>query len=216
MAWIAAALMVVATALSAPTLFAPHRVARGAARLIALGSVLLLGAAAVCAVVAAQHDEGLPVWWAQPLCVLAAISAGSSITMAVLSLTRMRAPGAAPTPGAAPGAAPAEEEESNQPADSAPGESRQATSDAADPGASLLRGGSLIGVFERAGVTSTLLAGWPEGLAVVLALKGLGRFPELKSSQGQGAAERFILGTSVSVLVAAACAGLAVLLTLHA
>lgn len=200
MALTALVLMLVAAVLSAPTLIAPHRVARGAARLIALGSVALLGAAGICAVVAAQRGEGIHAWWAQPVAILTAISAGSSITMAILSLTRLR---------------PAEPRDGDSASEATP-DAGGSTQDRADPGASLLRGGSLIGVFERAGVTATLLAGWPEGLAVVLALKGLGRFPELKSSQGQGAAERFILGTSVSVLIAAACAGLAVLLGLRA
>jgi hypothetical protein len=73
----------------------------------------------------------------------------------------------------------------------------------------LLRGGAWIGVLERAAVTGTLLAGWPEGLAVVLAVKGLGRFDELRTP---AAAERFIVGTLASALWAAACAGVVVLL----
>jgi hypothetical protein len=74
----------------------------------------------------------------------------------------------------------------------------------------LLRGGAWIGVLERAALTGTLLAGWPEGLAVVLAVKGLGRFDELR--QTPAAAERFIVGTLASALWAAACAGVVVLL----
>lgn len=73
----------------------------------------------------------------------------------------------------------------------------------------LLRGGAWIGVLERAALTGTLLAGWPEGLAVVLAVKGLGRFDELRTP---AAAERFIVDTLASALWAAACAGLVVLL----
>ena len=73
----------------------------------------------------------------------------------------------------------------------------------------ILRGGAWIGVLERAALTATLLAGWPEGLAVVAAVKGLGRFAELRSP---AAAERFIVGTLASALWAAACAGLALLL----
>lgn len=72
----------------------------------------------------------------------------------------------------------------------------------------LLRGGAWIGVLERAALTGTLLAGWPEGLAVVLAVKGLGRFDELRTP---AAAERFIVGTLASALWAAACAGVVVL-----
>jgi hypothetical protein len=73
----------------------------------------------------------------------------------------------------------------------------------------VLRGGAWIGVLERLAVAGTLLAGWPEGLAVVLAVKGLGRFAELKAP---AAAERFILGTLASALWAVAAVGVVVLL----
>jgi hypothetical protein len=73
----------------------------------------------------------------------------------------------------------------------------------------VLRGGAWVGVFERAAVAATLLADWPEGLAVVLAVKGLGRYNELRTTTA--AAERFILGTLASSLWAAACVGVAVL-----
>ena len=81
----------------------------------------------------------------------------------------------------------------------------------------VLRGGAWIGAFERAAVFAALVAGWPEGLAVVLALKGLGRYSELRSdapapgatpaAEGGGVAERYIIGTFASVLWAVACAG---------
>jgi len=71
----------------------------------------------------------------------------------------------------------------------------------------LLTGGAWIGALERIAVTTTLLAGWPEGLALVLAVKGLGRYPELRSADRPGTAERFIIGTFSSVLWACACAG---------
>ncbi|MCF6743778.1 hypothetical protein E9529_05715 [Blastococcus sp. KM273128] len=73
----------------------------------------------------------------------------------------------------------------------------------------ILRGGAWIGVLERGAIAATLLVGWPEGLAVVLAVKGLGRFSELRAP---AAAERFIVGTLASGLWAAACVGVAVLL----
>jgi hypothetical protein len=73
----------------------------------------------------------------------------------------------------------------------------------------ILRGGVWIGLLERVAVAGTLLAGWPEGLAVVLAIKGLGRFSELRAP---AAAERFILGTFASALWAVGCVGVAVLL----
>ncbi len=74
-----------------------------------------------------------------------------------------------------------------------------------------LRGGATIGVLERTAVCTTLLLGWPEGLAVALAVKGLARYPELRSAIGSS--ERFIVGTFASVLWAAACAGTALLAT---
>jgi hypothetical protein len=77
----------------------------------------------------------------------------------------------------------------------------------ADP--QVLRGGAWIGVLERIAVAATLLGGFGEGLAVVLAVKGLGRYAELKAP---AAAERFIIGTLASALWAAACVGVSQLL----
>ncbi len=75
------------------------------------------------------------------------------------------------------------------------------------PPEDLLRGGSWIGALERIAVTTTLIAGWPEGIAVVLAVKGLARYPELRApGPGAGASERFIIGTFTSVLWACGCA----------
>ena len=85
-------------------------------------------------------------------------------------------------------------------------------SDDLDRAGDVLRGGAWIGGFERVAVFASLVAGWPEGLAVVLALKGLGRYSELRGHPGEptsagGVAERFIIGTFASVLWACACAG---------
>lgn len=71
----------------------------------------------------------------------------------------------------------------------------------------VLRGGAWIGALERVAVFASLASGLHEGLAIALALKGLGRYPELRSGQSAGAAERFIIGTFTSVLWACACAG---------
>ncbi len=75
----------------------------------------------------------------------------------------------------------------------------------------VLRGGAWIGALERLAVYVALVAGWAPGLAVVLAVKGLGRYPELRSQDDTAVAERFIIGTFASVLWAVACAGVAVL-----
>jgi hypothetical protein len=72
----------------------------------------------------------------------------------------------------------------------------------------VLRGGAWIGLLERAAVAAALLAGSAEALIVVLGVKGLGRYAELREA---AAAERFIIGTLASALWAAACVGVAVL-----
>ncbi|MBY4108986.1 hypothetical protein HQO82_03105 [Rhodococcus fascians] len=67
-----------------------------------------------------------------------------------------------------------------------------------------LRGGLTIGILERVAVAVSILTGWPEGIAIVLAVKGLARYPELRESH---ASEQFIIGTFASVLWALAAAG---------
>jgi len=80
--------------------------------------------------------------------------------------------------------------------------------DSIEAAGAVLRGGAWIGALERAAVFASLAVGMPEGVAITLAIKGLGRYPELRNPQDSpGAAERFIIGTFTSVLWAAACAG---------
>jgi len=73
--------------------------------------------------------------------------------------------------------------------------------DAPDP-AAVLRGGTWIGILERLAVTGCLLAGFPAGVAVVVAVKGLGRYPEIRDNPG--VSERFVIGTLASLVWAAA------------
>jgi hypothetical protein len=68
----------------------------------------------------------------------------------------------------------------------------------------ILRGGAIIGVLERLAVCLAVLAGQPVAIAYVVAIKGLGRFAELKETPV--AAERFIIGTLASMLWAAGVA----------
>ena len=76
---------------------------------------------------------------------------------------------------------------------------------------SSLPGGLWIGALERLAVYAALVTGWPEGIALVLGVKGLGRYPELKNpADNPGTAERFIIGTFTSVLWACGCAALLV------
>ncbi|MEO5851424.1 MAG: hypothetical protein ABIQ15_02830 [Nocardioides sp.] len=76
----------------------------------------------------------------------------------------------------------------------------------------VLRGGAWIGALERLAAFAAVVSGWPEGLAIVLAVKGLARYPELRSGARSGIAERFIIGTFASVLWSLGCAGVTVLL----
>ncbi len=79
--------------------------------------------------------------------------------------------------------------------------------------ASQLRGGFWIGLLERVAIFATIMAGFGGGLVVILGVKSLARYPELRAEDRRGAAERFIIGTFASSLVAAAGAGLALWLT---
>ncbi|MBA2445578.1 MAG: hypothetical protein H0V49_09635 [Nocardioidaceae bacterium] len=88
------------------------------------------------------------------------------------------------------------------------GDGGDTQADSMEAAGELLRGGAWIGCLERAGAYTTVVAGWPEGLALIIAVKGLGRYAELRHVDN-GTAERFIIGTLVSMLFACACAGLA-------
>lgn len=61
----------------------------------------------------------------------------------------------------------------------------------------VLRGGATIGYLERLGVALALVAGFPEAIAVIVAIKGIGRFSELATPETR---ERFIIGTLASLL----------------
>jgi len=76
----------------------------------------------------------------------------------------------------------------------------------------VLRGGMWIGVLERLAVTGCILVGFTPGIAVVVAVKGLGRFPQLRDDPA--ASERFVIG-SLASLVWAAATGFAGLGLLH-
>lgn len=64
-----------------------------------------------------------------------------------------------------------------------------------------LRGGTWIGILERLAITGTVVAGYPSGIALVIAIKGLGRYPEIR--EHPATSERFVIGTFASMLWAA-------------
>lgn len=61
----------------------------------------------------------------------------------------------------------------------------------------LMRGGTVIGYLERIATVISIAVGFPEAVAAVIAVKGIGRFPELAESEAR---ERFIIGTVASLL----------------
>jgi hypothetical protein len=77
-----------------------------------------------------------------------------------------------------------------------------------EDGGEVMRGGTAIGLLERLALAGLILSGFPEGLAVIVAVKGVGRFGEFESPASR---ERFIIGTFTSLIWAAAGAGIAVL-----
>lgn len=72
----------------------------------------------------------------------------------------------------------------------------------------ILRGGMTIGYLERLIIMGAALLGQFAAVAIVVAVKGLGRFSELENS---AARERFIIGTLVSIVWAAACVAPAII-----
>ncbi|KXP05976.1 hypothetical protein HWD35_01570 [Tsukamurella tyrosinosolvens] len=178
---------------------AARRGSHGTAGLVwAAAPAVLLGAAAAVAL-AAPAATGFGLAAVRVAAVLAAMTGGSALVTAAFALagaTGQDEPDGEPDRDAAPA--------DGEPADGAP-----AGGDPADEPvpASPLRGGLAIGVLERAAIAVCVLANFGGGLAVIVAAKGLARYPELRHP---GAAEQFIIGTFVSVLWAVACAGVAV------
>jgi hypothetical protein len=74
----------------------------------------------------------------------------------------------------------------------------------ADATHEVLRGGTTIGFLERFATAGAIMAGFPEALGVLIAIKGVGRFTELDTAEAR---ERFIIGTLVSITWACLCAG---------
>ena len=169
--------------------FLLERAGHDAVVLVALTSAMLLSGSALAAWHAERASTGQQAA-AAVLGVVVAVVAGSLVVRAVFRLTRGEL---LPRPTDSRGRASATEDVTG-----AGGEPEQ-----------VLRGGAWIGYLERAGTGVTVLAGFPEGVAILIAVKGLGRYAELKQSN---APEAFIIGTLASLLWAYAAVGVAVLL----
>lgn len=186
-------LLLLALAAASPLLVLPlHRVVTDPVVPVAALGALLLG---VAAAVAARVDptEGWRLAAALVLGVVVATTGGSLVVRAVFRLMRREFLPARTGRVTAP----TSEETSGEP-----------SPPVIEP-ETVLRGGAWIGYLERAAVAATLLAGWPEGVALVLAVKGVGRYAELRETN---APEAFIIGTLTSLLWATAAAGTAHLL----
>jgi hypothetical protein len=70
------------------------------------------------------------------------------------------------------------------------------------PRREILRGGATIGYLERAALIGCVVTGQAGGVAVLVAIKGLGRFSELEHELAR---ERFLIGTLASLLWAGVC-----------
>ncbi len=147
------------------------------------------------------------------MALLTAGFAGWPVTALVFRLARTiddrvdAAAGAAPGGSQAPGTGAAIDvavDDAVQPAAPPAGRSGEPAGPDATANARILRGGAIIGILERIAVCLAILAGEPVAIAYVVAIKGLGRFAELKATPV--AAERFIIGTLTSMLWASGVA----------
>lgn len=135
------------------------------------------------------------------------VVAGSAVTSAVLSLAVRPTEIEGPHGGIV---VPSDEDtDDGMPdEDGASGHASGQSTGAPAAASEVLRGGAAIGYLERSALIGAALVGHLEVLAVVIAVKGLGRFTELDTAEAR---ERFIIGTLASTLWAG-CAAAAVLL----
>lgn len=161
----------------------------------ALPAVGLVAIGLVIVSVTPVQPVGIGGLVTQLLIIALAIAGGAPVVRGVLRLAdrRQRTAHAATTDDTADAA---------DAADAAPRDASPTADDAAE----VLRGGATIGYLERAAVVAAvLLARW-EILAVLVAVKSVGRFRDLDA--GHHVTERFIIGTLASLLWAGATAAL--------
>ncbi|MFE0747911.1 hypothetical protein [Gordonia sp. NPDC058843] len=202
----AAIVLLSLTALATPVWASVTRTRRSQApvsvvrRLDVIGAVVLLVLAAVAAVLAATAGPatGFLASAVPVVAALAAVTGGGPVVRTVLVAGGV---GARPDPGPDAGDPGDDSNAPDTPENPAPDPNRPTGTTETGP----LRGGRVIGYLERLAVVSTLMAGWPEGLAIILAVKSLARYPELRAPH---AAEQFIMGTFASVMWAVGMAGI--------
>lgn len=140
-------------------------------------------------------------WVVGPLIIAIALFvsvwAGGRLTVSVLS-SAAHSPDSAEGPSIADPAA--------EPMIQVPGEESSAEV-VADGHVPVLTGGRWIGKLERFAVSLAIISGYPAAIAIVVAIKGLGRYPEIRKSTD--ASEKFVIGTLTSLLVSSVVGGLA-------
>lgn len=141
--------------------------------------------------------DAVPVWFHGPALVTGFALSGDPVVRLILHITRdleaqRRRTQELITEGRTPEFAPAEDVA------------------ASEPVGPPLRGGLVIGVLERLSVTACLVLGFPNGVAIVVAIKGLARYGEFTTGHQR---EQFIIGTLASLLWAGAGAGLVLLIS---
>ncbi|MDT0222840.1 hypothetical protein [Gordonia sp. AC31] len=200
----AAITLLLLTALATPTWALATRKKRNHApvsvvrRLDVIGAVVLLVLAGVTAVLAAvaAPATGFLASAVPVVAALAAVTGGGPVVRTVLVAGGVgQRTGPEPDPEGSPDDGTGDDTD-------APDSPAPAPTDPAEAGP--LGGGRVIGYLERLAVVTTLMAGWPEGLAIILAVKSLARYPELRAPH---AAEQFIMGTFASVMWAVGMAG---------
>ncbi len=173
---------------------------RGWGRHALLGAGVQAVALAVAAVLAAAADPITGFWRSATLVVAvaaAALSADPVVRAAFILARRAAKP------------EPEHRQEDDPEPESPESENTEESEEDADGQPGPLRGGLAIGILERSAIATAVLTHWPEGIAIVLAVKGLARYPELRRPD---ASEQFIIGTFASVLWALAVCGVATLL----
>lgn len=139
------------------------------------------------------------------------VVAGSAVTNAALSLAMRPAELEGPHGGIVVAPESIADDGAGDEVGSAPSDSATTVHPTTRPStepSEVLRGGAAIGYLERSALIGAALVGRLEVLAVVIAVKGLGRFTELDTAEAR---ERFIIGTLASTLWAG-CTAVAVLL----
>lgn len=173
-AWLASALGVVSTALFVPSIL--PKVVTGS-RWLAVAVVIVMGALWAVTWFVAQASPAQP---------------GVLSTLAITAVAVAGATGGGPVATAALRLTDRRHDVAESRAEAASPDGEPASLATPD----LLRGGAVVGLLERACVLALLLIGFSEGIAIVLGVKGVGRFGDLRSSP---ASERFIIGTLASV-----------------